>query len=175
VSGAVLAVLRAKSHQPRERLLKVVDDLGDAQLAWRPSPAAHSIGFTLWHTARSDDNVLVDLRGGELEWLRGGYPARFGHPARGVGTGWDDERAAALPLPPKADLVAYVRAVFAALDAAVDAIDDERLETTVQSRFMGAESTIGEVVFVCMSHENRHLGEIEYIKGLQGMRGTATV
>ena len=175
MTGAVLAMLRAKSRQPRERLLKVVDDLGDAQLAWRPSPKAHNIGFTLWHTARSDDNVLVDLRGGELEWLSGGYPARFGHPEKGVGTGWDDERAAALPLPPKAELLAYVRTVFGALDAAVDGLDEERLATTVRSRFMGGDSTIGEVVFICMSHENRHLGEIEYIKGLQGLRGTATV
>ena len=168
-------MLRAKARQPRERLLKVVDDLDDAQLAWRPSPRAHNIGFTLWHTARSDDNVLVDLRGGELEWLRGSYHTRFGHPERGVGTGWDDERAAALPLPPKADLLAYVRAVFAALDVAIEDLDEERLSTAVRSRFMGGDSTIGEVVFVCMSHENRHLGEIEYIKGLQGMRGTATV
>lgn len=175
MTSAVLAMLRATSRQPRERLLTVVSDLDDAQLAWRPSPKAHNIGFTLWHTARSDDNVVVDLRGGDLEWLRGGYPARFGHPEKGVGTGWDDERAAALPLPPKADLLAYVRAVFAALDAAVDGLDDERLATTVRSRFMGRDSTLSEVVFICMSHENRHLGEMEYIKGLQGMRGTVTV
>ena len=175
MTGAVLAMLRAKSRQPRERLLKVVDELDDAQLVWRPSPTAHNIGFTLWHTARSDDNVLVDLRGGELVWLSGGYPARFGHPEKGVGTGWDDERAAALPLPAKADLLAYVRAVFGALDEAIDGLDETRLETTLRSRFMGGDSTISEVVLICMSHENRHLGEIEYIKGLQGMRGTATV
>jgi uncharacterized damage-inducible protein DinB len=168
-------MLRAKSRQPRERLLKVVEDLDDAQLAWRPSPTAHSIGFTLWHTARSDDNVVVDLRGGDLVWLSGGYPARFSHPEKGVGTGWDDERAAALPLPPKAALLEYVRAVFASVDAGMDALDDERLGTPFRSRFMAGESTLAEVVFACMSHENRHLGEIEYLKGLQGMRGTATI
>lgn len=171
-----LDTLRTKSRQTRERLLKVVDDLDDARLAWRPAATAHSIGFTLWHTARSDDNVLTDLRGGDTEWVRGGYAARFGHPEKGVGTGWDDERAAALPLPPKAELLAYVRTVFTGLDAVVERIDETRFAADVpQSRFMGQPTTVGEIVFVCHTHENRHLGEIEYIKGLQGLRGTVTV
>ena len=169
-----LELLLTKSRQARERILKVVGDLTDDQLAWRPQHGAHSIGFTLWHTARADDNVQADLAGRELEWVSGGYATRWSHPERGVGTGWDDERAASLPLPAKGDLLEYVGRVFAAVDAAIARVDESVWTRSLTSQFMSGESTIGEVVLACMSHDNRHLGEMEYIKGLQGMRGSAT-
>lgn len=171
---ASVALLRAKSRQARARIVAVVADLTDEQLAWRPSPRAHSIGFTLWHTARADDNVQSDLTGATLEWDAGKYAARWGHPERGVGTGWDDERAASLPLPPRADLLEYAKRVFDRVDAAVESLDEASFDRAVRSRFMGGDSTAGEIVVVCMSHDNRHLGEMEYIKGLQGMKGSAT-
>ena len=172
--SASLDLLRAKSVQARTQMLTVIAELSDEQLGWRPSPKAHSIGFTLWHTARADDNVQADLTGGPLLWESGGYAARWGHPERGVGTGWDDDRAAALPLPPKRELIEYVTRVFAAVDLGTGTVDDARFELPIQSRFRGTDSTYGEVMLVCLSHDNRHLGEMEYIKGLLGLRGTAT-
>lgn len=171
---AALRLLREKSVQARARILVVTGDLTDDQLSWRPAARAHSIGFTMWHTARADDNVQADLTGRPLEWDAGGYAARWGHPERGVGTGWDDERAAALALPPRDELLGYVRLVFAALDGAVAGLDETWFTRPLRSRFMGGDSTYGEVVVVCMSHDNRHLGEMEYIKGLLGLRGSAT-
>ena len=170
----LLDLVRAKSRQARARIFVVVGDLDDAQLAWRPSPTAHSIGFTLWHTARADDNVQADLSGSELIWTAGAYAARWGHPERGVGTGWDDERAASLALPARDELFGYARRVFDAVDRVVDTVDDASLARPVRSRFMGGDSSYGEVILVCASHDNRHLGEMEYIKGLQGLRGSAT-
>ena len=173
----VRALLSAKSAQTRARLLAVVRELSAEQLAWRPAPKAHSIGFTFWHIARADDNVFADLTGAAaLEWQRGGYAARWGHPERGAGTGWEDERAASLPMPPKDELVGYARTVFESLDAAIAPLDpDAMVRPVARSRFMGTDTTVGEIVLVCMTHENRHLGELEYIKGLLGLRGTATV
>jgi hypothetical protein len=169
-----LAMLQDKCCQARARVRRVVDELSDDQLAWRPKPLAHSIGFVLWHVARCDDNVQIDLTGGPLELIRGGYAARWGHPERGAGTGWDDEKAAALPLPPKGELLEYVTRVFKLVDDATNSVDDERFAMKLESRFMSGESTYGEVLLVCFLHDNRHLGEMEYIKGLQGLRGTAT-
>jgi hypothetical protein len=170
-----LDLLRAKCRQGHERILAVAEPLSQEQLGWRPSGTAHSIGFALWHTARADDNVQADLTGGELEWVSGRWAARWGHPERGVGTVWDDARAAALPLPPKDELFEYARRVFAAVDAAADGIDDERLSLAVTSRFIGGPSSAGDVLATCVVHDNRHLGEMEYIKGLLGLRGSATI
>lgn len=169
-----LEEIRARSRQARERLLKIVDDLTDEQLAWRPAPKAHSIGFTFWHVARADDNVQADLRGTDTIWNTSDYATRWGHPAKGIGMGWDDEAAAALPLPPKAELLDYARRVFEACDAA-SGLDAERFMEKTQSRFTSRESTLGDIVFTGITHDNRHLGEMEYIKGLLGLRGSVTV
>ncbi len=40
---------------------------------------------------------------------------------------------------------------------------------------MGGESTYGDVILTSVTHDNRHLGEMEYIKGLMGRKGTVTV
>ena len=169
-------LVRGRERVVHERLLAVSGDLTDEQLSWRPAPGAHSIGFTLWHCARSDDNVQMDLSGDPLIWEQGDRARRWGHPERGVGTGWDDERAAALPLPPRSELFEYARAVFDAVDRAAAALDEGRLAETIRSRFSGGkDALLGEVLIRSLDHDNRHLGEIEYIKGLLGLRGSATI
>ena len=60
--------LRVRGRQTRERALVVVTDLDDAQLSWRPSPKAHSIGYTLWHLARTEDNFQNDVNGRGTVW-----------------------------------------------------------------------------------------------------------
>ena len=170
----VVAEVVALSRQAHERLLKVVDDLDDEHLNWRPAPKAHCIGYILWHTARADDNMQADLAGGDTLWDRDRYFERWGHPEKGVGMGWDDEAAASLPIPPKAELLEYVRRVFAACDAASGTIDEARFGATQRSRFMSREATAGDVLLTGITHDNRHLGEMEYVKGLQGLRGTVT-
>jgi len=168
-----LEEIRFRGRQAHERVLRLVSELSDEQLRWRPSPQAHSIGWTLWHVARADDNVVFDLTGISL-WRRGGYPARWGHPESGAGTGWDDEAAASLPLPPRDELLAFAREIFAAADTARDALDERHYGDGIDSRFLSERSTRGEVVMTELVHDNRHLGELEYIKGLLGLRGTVT-
>src|SRR4029077_1930091 len=75
----------------------------------------------------------------------------------------------------KADLLGYVRAVFAATDAAVTAIDEARFSEEIQSGFMSKRCPVGEAYVASVGHDGRHLGEMEYIKGLQGIPGTVTV
>jgi len=152
----------------------VVGDLNEEQLAWRPSPTAHSIAYTLWHLARTEDNFQQDVNQRGTVWANGGYAAKWGYPERGVGAGWDDARAAALRMPGKDQLLDYVRAVFAACDEAADKLDDALLNEVRPSTFLGKDEIVGEVLLGSITHGNRCLGEMEYIKGLQGLRGTAT-
>ena len=167
--------LRVRARQTRERALVVVSDLDDAQLAWRPAPKAHNIAYTLWHLARTEDNFQNDINGGGTAWANGGFAARWSYPEQGVGVGWEDERAAALPMPGKENLLEYVRAAFDAADRAVESLAEERLDERRQSSFLGGEAILGEILLGSVTHGNRHLGEMEYIKGLQGLKGSATV
>jgi len=163
-----------RGRQTRERALVVVSDLTDEQLAYRPTPAAHSIAFTLWHMARTEDNFQSDVNQRGTVWANGGFASRWGYPEKGVGTGWDDERAASLPRLGKEQLIEYVRSVFSECDAAADSLDEQTLDLVRPSSFLGKDAIIGEVLLGSITHGNRCLGEMEYIKGLLGLRGTST-
>jgi len=172
--SAFLERLRLRGRQTRERALVVVKDLTDEQLAWRPTPSAHSIAFTLWHMARTEDNYQNDVNGRGTVWAHGGFAQKWDYPEKGVGTGWEDERAASLWMPGKDRLLEYVSAVFAACDEAADALDEATLNEVRRSGFLGRDEILGEVLLGSITHGNRCLGEMEYIKGLMGLRGTAT-
>jgi DinB family protein len=149
-----------------------VADLTDAQLGARPTPTAHSIGWTLWHIARADDNFQRELTGRSIS-KDGGYGARWGHSDRM--NEMEDSAAAAIAIPAKAELLGYVRAVFVATDAAVATIDDARFSEEIQSGSMSGHCAVGAAYVASIGHDGRHLGEMEYIKGLQGIPGTVTV
>jgi hypothetical protein len=172
--SAFLERLRVRGRQTRERALVVVADLSDEQLSWRPRPTAHSIAYTLWHIARTEDNFQNDVNRRGTVWSTADFAAKWGYPEKGVGAGWADERAASLPMPGKSQLLEYVKAVFAACDEAADTLDETLLNEVRQSGFLGKEEVLGEVLLGSITHANRHLGEMEYIKGLLGLRGSST-
>lgn len=168
-----LDALLTRSKLLREWTLQVVGDLSDEQLRWRPSPTAHSIGWTLWHIARADDNFQRDLTGRSI-WKERGYRESWGLSSDKMNR-MEDEAAAAMRMPAKEKLLGYVREVFAETDRAVEEVDERRFGEEIESGFMGRRCAVGDAYLASLSHDGRHLGEIEYIKGLQGLPGTATV
>ena len=57
---------------------------------------------------------------------------------------------------------------------AADSLDEAKLNEVRHSGFLSNDAILGEVLLGSITHANRHLGEMEYIKGLQGMKGSAT-
>src|SRR5712691_1907173 len=174
-----LDLAKQRSKMTREMVLKVVDGLSDDQLAWRPAPRAHSMGWTLWHIARCADKFAAEVGGTAEIWARDGLAAKWGLAAillgsNGVGTGVDDEAAAALRPPSKDLLVDYARRSFAALDAVVDRFDADAVAREQTTFYFDEPAAIGRALITSIAHDNRHLGELEYVKGLLGFRGTAT-
>lgn len=178
-SADPLDLLLFRSRQTRERVLKLVDDLDDEQLAWRPTPRAHCLGWTLWHVARCADILRKDLSGDGRElWATERLAERWGFPAEALGenaagTGAPDEAAAGVPLPPRERLLDYARRAFAALDTSVATIDARRLGEPYRGLFT-RDATVGSALLAALTHDNRHLGEMEYLKGLLGLRGSVT-
>ena len=115
----------------------------------------------------------------DLIWAREGLAAKWGlaeilFGSNGLGTGVDDEIAATLRPPSKDPLVDYARRSFAALDAVVDRFDAEAVAREQTTFYFDEPAAIGRAFVTSIAHENRHLGELEYVKGLLGLRGTAT-
>ncbi len=165
-----------------ELVLKVVDILDDQQTRWRPNRITPSIGFHVWHLARWADylqEMITDT--GVQIWENEELAAQWGFSDADLGfaetgMGMDDDVSASLPWPSKDVLLDYAHRAFTEADQAIGRISEDQFHLRVQDRH-GAEwkeLAIGDAVMNWLAHDNRHLGMIECMLGVQGLHGTAT-
>lgn len=178
-------------------LLRAIDGLSDAQLRERPGQT-NSIAFDLWHVGRWADHLgsilsqmtpALEKRFGVVPeiWAverlveKWGLPAgRLGHVDTGMTMA--DDLAASLRFPEKDVLLDYVRRSFDQAQRIVNGLRDEDLLQPAQIAaervpWLTSPTQYGVPltwVQVYARHDARHLGMIEALKGVAGMRGTAT-
>ena len=155
----------------------MIDDLTDDQLVCRHGPEAPSIAFHLWHLARYADSLpaKIGAAGGGL-WEKEELPSRWGFAQASLGveksgTGMAGGESNEPPWPPKLVLLDYARRAFAVADAVVGAVDEDWFTRTSQQ----PDRTVGAVIMISLTHDSRHLGMIEAIRGVIGVTGTATI
>ena len=170
-------------------VLNIADDLNDEQINWKPAGYSTSIGFHLWHLARESDYlkaaILHHYSGlglglddeGEI-WARANLAQKWEFPAEAhetVGTGLSDEVAATLPIPEKDELLRYLRSSYEAIEQFIELLDarypnfenvDEELRKKIEMVRLN--------LLVFLTHDCRHLGMMECLKGLQTGFGSAT-
>jgi len=170
-------------------VLGLAESLNDEQLCWKPEGYSTSIGFHLWHLARESDYLkaailhhypglgddFVEIK--EI-WEIEGLATNWGFPAdlhATVGTGLSDEDAAALPIPPKEELLAYLKASYDAIEQFIEKLDTRYPDfTNLEEALQKKISNIRLNLLVFLSHDSRHLGMMECLKGLQTGFGSAT-
>jgi len=168
--------LSKERREVHSRVIGLVEDLTDEQLRWRPGANSPAIGFHVWHLARWADHDWAQFKGNTQIWEAEGLASAWGLTSCGLGKGdtgteMGDEQSAQLVLPSKAALVNYARSAFAALDDFLTRVPVEsQLRTTPAPEYGGR--TIDAFVYV--THDNRHLGMIEALRGMLGLQGTAT-
>ena len=180
-----------KTHQ---RILNFLSRLSDEQLHWRLQPEHHTLAFHAWHVGRWADHLQAAVPGmteelsrrlapGVQIWLVENMARRWGFNAAMLGfdqTGMEmpDEIALRLPLPAKKELLDYVQRAFAQAETAMSAIDEEQFLSPEQAQPMTegvrGSGLVGNTVTAHLIHDNRHLGMMECLLGLQGQAGTAT-
>lgn len=170
-------------------VLNLADDLNDEQLNWKPEGYSTSIGFHLWHLARESDYLkaailyhtpqfVPEFGNGKEIWESEALAQKWGFPEglhQTVGTGLSDEVAGTLPIPKKDELLAYLRGSYEAIECFIEALD---------TKYPNFENMDGELkkkiemirlnLLVFLSHDCRHLGMMECLKGLQTGFGSAT-
>ena len=170
-------------------VLGLADDLSDEQLNWKPEGYSTSIGFHLWHLARESDMLkaailyhnpqfIPEFGDGKQIWVKDSLAKKWGFPEdlrETVGTGLSDEAAASLPIPNKDELLSYLRNSYEAVDCFVEMLD------TKYSNFENIEEELKKKIemirlnlLVFLTHDCRHLGMMECLKGLQTGFGSAT-
>ncbi|MBI5962821.1 MAG: DinB family protein [Chloroflexi bacterium] len=170
-------------------VLDFAEGLDDEQLRWKPKGYSTSIGFHLWHLARESDflrAVILERTpqlgkefGEAVEiWARDGLAQKWGFPTElnaTVGTGLSDEVASTLPIPKRDELIKYLRCSYESLEKFIELLDEQyptfdNLDDELRRRVQNTRLNL----LVFLSHDCRHLGMMECLKGLQTGFGSAT-
>ena len=92
------------------------------------------------------------------------------------GTRLAEVDASAVRFPPKSQIAEYATEAFNYLDSALEQLDDSQLLITLPGLplYPGSEQadSYGENVVNWMEHAYRHLGTMEALKGMLGLRGS---
>jgi len=179
----LLELVKSRYTQSHQRLLKLVDVMTDEQLAWQPTPTAHSVAFQVWHAARIEDYFQFRIAETVPDVQKKLGPARQIWTAENLATRWDldpkmlgigelgegmDDRAAAgLRLPRKDVLLDYTRKAFAGAERAVDALTDEQM-TTMMKDWAGDQPIAGYVVEY-LAHTEWDIGQIACLRRAQDL------
>ena len=170
-------------------ILKLADDLDDEQLNWKPEGYSTSIGFHLWHLARESDYLkaailqlnpqfVPEFGDGQEIWQKESLAKKWGFPEglhETVGTGLSDEAAANLPIPKKAELLGYLQESYKAIENFVDMLDVKYADfRNVDDELRKKIEMVRLNLLVFLTHDCRHLGMMECLKGLQTGFGSAT-
>ncbi len=149
-------------------ILEDVRVLSQEQLAWKPAPNANPIGFIFWHCVCTEDMMVHGLQGKTSVWESEKWYEKLDMDAKAQGTGFQEpevDMVAALPL---AELMAYAERVTKNVEDYIKTLDDDGLDHAPNPE--RPRRTIGMMLrnFVLV-HGWWHLGEIKYLKGMQGM------
>jgi len=159
----------------------LVQGLSDDQLRWQPPDHDSSIIFALWHAYRSEDDILHNLVFKRPSvFASQGWAQRLPVVEAGVtgfGNGLKRDQIGRIRLD-IGEVLAYAKAVgeriggYTASMTPDEAAEDVPLPFFASVYPMLDSMTKAEVVpFFAIGHVSEHLGEVQFLKGLMGMKG----
>ena len=172
--SALADFIRSGLRQLHSTYSDAIADLSLEQLHWRASDSGCLIAFILWHYYRTEDNIIqFVLQHKPTVWLEGGWDRRFGLDRIAQGTGMSLEDAQALRITSKDDFLDYMAAVAKATDEYLAGLDDQALDQLTTVKPVGEMPIRNAIGTMCLTHGFTHLGEVQHLRGLQGLRGMA--
>lgn len=167
------SILRSSMASMHALLDKAVEGMTAEQLNFRPQEGGVSAFFSLWHYVRTEDNIINWVAQQRATvWLNGNYDEYFGLPRNSQGTGMTTDEANAVQIQDVAKWHEYQKAVWAATDTYLAAMSPDEFDSRkVTIKPLGEMSLWDGIYGVGLSHGYRHVGEIEYVRGVQGLGG----
>ncbi len=163
-------VLTREMREIQGSLLRELEPLTEEHIYYAPVPGATTIAFIAWHITRALDEAVsatipVDAR--PTIWLSKGYTERFGQAHDVQGTGFTAEQVADFR-PSLALLREYATDIGPTIPAAFEGVTDNDLDRVMDPERPDRTLARRLQTFV-IGHTFYHLGEIRYLKGMQGM------
>ena len=168
-----LKILQRSMTSMHGLLDKAVEDMTMEQLNFRPREGGVSPFFSLWHYVRTEDNIVnwvIHRR--PTVWLDGDYFAKLGLHRTSQGTGMTADEANAVVLRDLDLWRRYQAGVWRATDEYLASMNPEEFEARRVTIKPLPEMSLWDGLFgVGLSHGYRHIGEIEYARGVMGLGG----
>jgi Protein of unknown function (DUF664) len=164
--AAVRELLRDSFTRLVEHVDELTDGLTDEVAFFRPTSAANSIAWLIWHSARQHDAQLCDIAGIEQVWTRDGWVDRFGldlpRDDTGYGHGADEVGKVRAP----ADLLTgYYHGVHKVTLEYIASVTSDELERIVDTRW-NPPVTAGVRLVSIIDDSAQHLGQAAYLRGI---------
>lgn len=159
----------------------LLPDLTPAQLRWQPEHNDSSIAFATWHAYRAADELShgVAMKRPSV-FATQGWEKRLPVHETGrsaFGNGFTREQIGRLEFD-AGELIAYSKAVGEALASWAETATDEEASAEVNmpvfaTVYPGYDkmTRIEAVTFFAIAHTAEHLGEVQLLRGLQGLKG----
>ena len=155
---------------------RVMVDVTDRQANHVPEGGHQNLAFSLWHYVRTEDNVIqFVMQRTPTVWMRDGWDVKFSLDSKAQGTGFTDEEARNFRLHGIADFRQYMAEVFRETEQFVEQVSEEECARKITVKPLGEMTILQCLSGMVMTHGYRHLGEIEFAKGLVAPKGGATI
>jgi hypothetical protein len=163
----------AATRDLHKSLYDAVKDLTAEQLHFRPIGKGNHIAFLFWHYVRTEDAVINGMfQKKPMIWNAEGWDKKFGLDPRAQGTGMTEDQAASLRITDLNAFLQYTQKVFQATESFIAEMKPETWSEVRDLPMLGKRNGYQLVGGIVLTHGAEHLGEIWYIKGLQGMKGS---
>lgn len=149
-------------------LIEDVRLLTSQQLTWKPAANANPIGFIFWHFIRSQDEIVAGLQKKPSVWMKEKWWGKMGADTKASGAGAKEpevDRAAAVPI---SLMIAYAEAVARVTQEYLSTLADSNLNNPTDPNRPKRTVVVMLRSFI-IAHGWWHIGEIKYLKGMQGM------
>ncbi len=165
----VIDYIVASMAQVNLVMIQDVKPLTPAQLAWKPQPGANSIGFIFWHYMRAEDNVLHGIAKKPAVWEDEKWYEKYGMDAKRGAAGFTPEQVDAVSALPLALHMAYAERVARTPEECLRTLSDAQLLDLPDPVSHPHGTHEANIRSFLVGHGWWHIGEIKYLKGLQGM------
>lgn len=151
-----------------QAMINDVKILNAEQLKWKPAAKANPIGFLFWHAVRVEDNTVAGWQKKSTVWEEDKWYEKMGLDAKVYGTGFGEEDVNKIAKLPVNSLMEYAEKVFRNSASYIQGLEADKLDYAPNPE--RPNWTVGMMIsnFI-IAHGWWHLGEIRYVKGLQGM------
>jgi hypothetical protein len=163
---AARELLRDSFTRLIEHVEELTDGLTDESAFFRPTGAANSIAWLIWHSARQQDAQLCDIAGIEEVWTRDGWVDRFGLDLPRDDTGYGHSPDDVGKVRASADLLAgYYHGVHKASLEYIASVTPDELSRVVDTRWNPPVTASVRLVSI-VDDAAQHLGQAAYVRGI---------